>query len=76
MTASTPDHRCFRCGKVARFGYGLPPRPTTWACLGHRGLVEASWTPGPYTPLPRTKGGSRPAPKGATRVRLRDNMTR
>ena len=67
---------CFRCGKPARFGYGLPPRPTTWACLGHRALVEATYVVGQYVPLPRLKGGARAAPKGATRVRVRDNMTR
>ena len=76
MTSS--DQLCFRCGKPARFGYGLPPRPTTWACLGHRALVEATWVAGPYVPLPRLKGGARAAPaatKGQPRLRLGDRLT-
>jgi hypothetical protein len=45
------------CGSPARFGYGLAPRPTTWACAYHRAKLEAEWVPNLYTPLPRLKKG-------------------
>jgi hypothetical protein len=53
-----PD-RCLICGAPARFGFGLPPRPTLWACAAHRAAVDALYVPGPYVPLPRSKGNPR-----------------
>jgi hypothetical protein len=54
-----PDNRCLICGAPARFGYGLPPRPTVWACRYHRAKLDAEWVPSLYSPLPRAKGNPR-----------------
>jgi hypothetical protein len=56
------EHRCSICGAPARFGYGLPPRPTVWVCLYHRAKLDAEWVPSLYAPLPRTKGNVRGRP--------------
>jgi len=66
-----PDHRCLLCAAPARFGFGLPPRPTTWACLAHRAQVDALFRPSPYAPLRRSKGNPRrdaPAKPAQTRL--------
>ena len=52
------DNRCMVCGARASFGFGLSPRPTLWACQGHRAAVDALFRPGPYTPLPRLRKGA------------------
>jgi hypothetical protein len=66
-----PDHRCLLCGARAAFGFGLPPRPITWACLTHRAQVDALFVPSPCAPLPRSKGNPRrdaPAKPAQTRL--------
>ena len=59
------DNRCMMCGARASYGFGLPPRPTLWACVGHRATIDTLFKPGPYSPLPRTKGN----PRGSQRAR-------
>ena len=51
---------CMLCQKPdSPFGFGLPPRPTVWACSGHRAAVAALWKPSPYAPMPRGKAPPR-----------------
>lgn len=65
--ADGTSQRCLICTKPnSPFGFGLPPRPTIWACLLHRAQVDALFRPSPYAPLPRSRGNPRrdakPAP--------------
>jgi hypothetical protein len=62
------DNRCMLCGARASYGFGLPPRPTLWACVGHRATVGGLWQPGPYVPLPRTGTPRKPPPSPAAKA--------
>lgn len=62
------DNRCMMCGARASYGFGLPPRPTLWACVGHRVTVGGLWQPGPYVPLPRTGTPRKPPPSPAAKA--------
>ena len=64
--ADGTSQRCMICQQPnSPFGFGLPPAPTLWACMGHRATVEGLWTPGPYVPCPGPAGppGCLPAPR-------------
>jgi hypothetical protein len=70
--ADGTSQRCLICAKPnSQFGFGLPPRPITWACLAHRAQVDALFVPSPYTPLRRSKGNPRrDAPAKPAQARL------
>ena len=75
------DQICLVCGRLALFGYGLPPQATLWACKAHRMDAEAAWVAAPYTPLPRAGKRtadqvSAKAAKQAPKLRLQDRLTR